>query len=93
MNEPTPAGETLDERAMRSAEAFYERQLDRIASDLRRLADEVERHKRYTQSARSLVIESSYVVSEVHNCLPNLPISVLIDAARSVEDLRRGADQ
>jgi len=65
--------------------AFYERQVDRIAEDLRRLAISIERRR---QPLRSYVDEASWAVQDVMNAIPNLPFEALICAARDVDVYR-----
>lgn len=73
-------------RELDQAQAFYNRQCDRIADKLRDLADTVERAK--DPRSASWVDAATYVISDVHNTLPNLPVDVLVQAARDVDTTR-----
>jgi hypothetical protein len=63
--------------------ARYERTLTHIADDLRHLAEQVERHR---TPGRSFVHEASWAIQDVMNALPNLGLSVLLDAAKDVDE-------
>lgn len=63
-------------------ENFYTRQVGRVVADLRRLADSIERSNVGTGSC---VDAATYVVHDVMNALPNLPLSLLVQAGRDVD--------
>lgn len=66
----------------------YERQIDRIEKALRDTADAVARERKVSSRiSQPYISGATRVVSTIHNMLPNLPLSLLIEAAHDCEVL------
>lgn len=79
-----------DERHNAYLRAAYERSIDSITADLRRLADDVERNKTprgIGRVARPYLSAAEDVVQSIVNCLPNLNLGLLIERAHDCETL------
>lgn len=66
-------------------DAAYQRQIERIALDLTDLADVVRRH---AKPSKSYVDAATYVISRIHNALPNLPLALLVQSGRDMDAYR-----
>lgn len=77
--------DTAEQQMLRMAEDAYAHHVAKIASDLRRLADDIDRRD---TPGDDPVGDACRIVSLVHNTLPNLAVSVLVGAAQDIATFR-----